>query len=371
MAKKFSMSDLLNGQSIGTGAATNGQPFIIRQIPLEQIRRSEKNKYGIRDIEELATAIEAVGLMHNIVVRETGEPEVFELISGERRYRAFQLLRDGGNEEYATIPCKVEVQDDDELSELSLLFANSTAREHNDFEKTYQAMRIKELLQSLKVKGHKFKGRLRDIVADMLDVSGSQVSRMEKIHGNLIPGFMEEFKEEEIGISTAYDLSLLPKDEQVQVLEVYKETGVDAIKEATAKFYPPLKLAAKQPVEQAAPAAQEAAPMVSMTKEETAPPSPMEAQPMDQAPAVEDAPPQSPVAHEQPAVDPAQANEAQRNVLLDFGKEAVREFCKTDDYDQQVRIAERIEAYTNVAVAFGIHDYEEEIHSIPEYINNP
>jgi len=40
-----------------------------------------------------------------------------------------------------------------------------------------------------------------------------------------------------------------------------------------------------------------------------------------------------------------------------------------DDHEQQVRIAERIEAYTNVAVAFGIHGYEEKIHSIPEYMS--
>jgi ParB family chromosome partitioning protein len=342
MAKKFSMSDLLNGQSIGTGAASNGQPFIVQQIPLEQIQPSDKNKYGIRDIEELAMAIEAVGLMHNIVVRETGDPDTYELISGERRYRAFQLLREGGNEEYATIPCKVEVQEDDELSELGLLFANSTAREHNDFEKTYQAMRIKEILQSLKAKGHKFKGRLRDIVADMLDVSGSQVSRMEKIHGNLIPGFMEEFKEEGIGISTAYDLSLLPKDEQAQVLEEYKETGAEAIQQATAKLYP-AKQTAKPPVDPAAPVT------------EKSPPAPIATQP------------QPPVEYEQPTADMIQANDAQRSVLLDFGKEAVREFCLTDNHEQQVRIAERIEAYMNVAVAFGLHDFEEEIHTIPEY----
>ena len=343
MAKKFNMGDLLNGQSLGTGASAGGQPFIVRQIPLEQIRPTDKNKYGIRDIEELAMAIEAVGLMHNIVVRETGEPEVYELISGERRFRAFEMLREGGNKEYATIPCKVEVQGDDELSELSLLFANSTAREHNDFEKTYQAMRIKELLQSLKAKGHKFKGRLRDIVADMLDVSGSQVSRMEKIHGNLIPGFMEEFKEEEIGISSAYDLSLLPKDEQVQVLEEYKETGAEAIRQATAKLYPSRQTAIP-PVEQAAP-----------TVARKLPPTPIAPQP------------EPPVENEQPSADMIQANDAQRKVLLDFGKEAVRDFCMTDDHEQHARIAERIEAYMNVAAVFGIDDYEKEIHSIPEY----
>jgi len=119
-------------------------------------------------------------------------------------------------------------------------------------------MRIREVLQSLKAKGHKFNGRLRDIVAEMLDVSASQVSRMEKIHGNLIPGFMKEFKDEEIGISTAYDLSLLPKYEQAQALEGYKESGPEAIKEATAKLYPALKLAEKQPVAQGAPTATEA-----------------------------------------------------------------------------------------------------------------
>jgi ParB-like chromosome segregation protein Spo0J len=314
--------------------------------------------------------------MHNIVVRETDEPEVYELISGERRFEAYKLLRERGGEEYATIPCKVKGQEDDDLSELSLLFANATAREHTDFEKTYQAMRIKEVLQSLKEKGQKFKGRLRDIVADMLDVSGSQVSRMEKIHGNLIPGFMKEFKDEEIGISTAYDLSLLPKGEQAQALEGYKETGVGAIREATAKLYP--APAVKQPVKQAAPTVNgEAPPAVkdeaSPTSRAVAPHTPIgQAAPIEK----EQEPPQAPVtpaAQERNTVmlRPTQANDAQREVLITFGKDAVRDFCKADDdnREQQIRIAERIEAYTDIATAFGIRDYAEEIHSIPEYVN--
>ena len=76
------------------------------------------------------------------------------------------MLREGGNAEYAPIPCKVEAQDDDERSKRSLLFANSTAREQNDFEKTYQATRIKELLQSLKAKGHKLLDLGREAIRD-------------------------------------------------------------------------------------------------------------------------------------------------------------------------------------------------------------
>jgi len=179
---------------------------------------------------------------------------------------------------------------------------------------------------------------------------------------------MKEFKDEEIGISTAYDLSLLPKDEQAQALEGYKEAGAETIKEATAKLYPAFRLAGSQPVAQAAPAADEAVstPIAALSQ------PPVRQAPTvvkDTTPVPKAISPQPPVINERPPVDPAQANEAQREILLDLGKDAVREYCMTDDHEQQVRFARRIEAFTDVAVAFGIRDYEDIIHSIPEYIN--
>jgi len=354
MPRKFSVGDLLNKQfekpearpdgeqSIHTQVSTDGSRFVVREIPLAQIRRSDKNLYGIRDVEELATSIEAVGLMHNIVVRETDEPNVYELISGERRYRAFEMLSERGNDEYTTIPCKIIVEEDDEFSELSMLYANSMARELNDFEKMYQAVRTREILQGLKQKGYKFKGRLRDVIAEMFDVSSAQVSRMQRIHDDLIPGFMDEFKKEEIGIRAAYDLAVLPKDEQVQVLAEYKEAGTEAIRKATQKTL-------SQKEESTWPDGQ----AVPTVKEET-----------PQAPRAEQDNP--PVGNEKRAAEPTRANKAQRNVLIGFGRGAVRELFMTSESEELARIKGAIKAMTDIASAFGIRDYDAKIHSISE-----
>lgn len=230
---KFSMSDLLNSQS----KSENERPaFEIRHIPIEKIKPSKDNIYGMRGIEELAANIEMLGLLHNLDVKEADEAGFYEIISGERRFQACKLLYESGNKEFATIPCKVEsITENKAISELKLLYANAAARELTDYEKTYQAGRIKEILQTLKKDGYKFKGRMRDIVADMLDVSPAQMGRMESINKNLSPEFKEEFKAGNIGITTAYELSGQSEAEQAATLEAYKEGGAAEIAKAVKK----------------------------------------------------------------------------------------------------------------------------------------
>ena len=243
MGSKFSMTDLLNSQSKPTQEKAGGG-FEIKNIPIEKIVPSESNKYGIRDIEELAENIEAIGLLHNLVVKQPDAEGFYEIVSGERRYRACRLLYEGGNEKYATVPCKVEESEDAAFSELKLIYANATSRELTDYEKTHQAARIKELLLELKTKGFKFKGRMREIVADMLKVSPAQMGRMESIKEHLAPEFKEEFKEGSIGITTAYELSTLPEQAQAAALEKYKETGAAAVKDVKKKSEPKAPTAA-------------------------------------------------------------------------------------------------------------------------------
>lgn len=216
---KFSISDLLGEQS----KSNIEEGFKIKNIPLDDIVPSPKNNYGIRDIEELANNIELVGLMHNIVVKKLDDK--YEIISGERRYRAYSKLREEDPDKYSTIPCKVE---EESLSELKLLFANSQARELTDYEKTYQASRIKELLLELKEQGYKFPGRMREQIADLLKVSPAQVGRMESINKNLSEPLKEKFKKDEINITTAYESSRLDEEKQEEVLKKVEEGPVTA-----------------------------------------------------------------------------------------------------------------------------------------------
>lgn len=237
------MADLLNSQS---KKMEERPAFEIRHIPIDKLKPSKKNQYGIRGIEELAANIEMLGLLHNLDVKEADEAGYYEIISGERRYQACKLLYESGNQEFKTLPCKAEALTENKaISELKLLYANAAARELTDYEKTYQAGRIKEILQALKKDGYKFQGRMREIVADMLDVSPAQMGRMESINKNLSPEFKEEFKAGNIGITTAYELSGQSEAEQAATLEAYKAEGAEALKKPKPpKVTPP---AAAQP----------------------------------------------------------------------------------------------------------------------------
>lgn len=229
---KFNLNDLLNSQS---KSEPKKQSFMIQEIPLDKIIPSDKNHYGIREIEELAASIELTGLSHNLVVRDN-ENGTYELISGERRFNALKMLM------WITAPCKVEKQRNDVLAELQLILSNSTSRELTDYEKTYQAGRLKELLLELRKSGHEIPGKLRDRVAEIMKVSSTQVAIMESINKNLAPEFKEEFKAGSIGISAAYEIASLPQEKQKETFEEYKEKGVEAVKYVKRVKQEPIKI---------------------------------------------------------------------------------------------------------------------------------
>lgn len=228
MAKGFRLSELMNAQSM----PEKQQRFETKDIPIGLLRPSAKNAYGIRDIEELAASIESMGLMHDLLVKPMDAEGRYEIISGERRYRACRMLHEADATKFATVPCKVAEAESDALDELRLIYANATARELTDYEKTYQAGRIKELFKQLRAEGYSFPGRMRDIVAEMLRVSPTQMARMESINERLDEGFKQEFASGSIGISTAYDASTLPKAKQAEALDAHRAGKPDAVKRA-------------------------------------------------------------------------------------------------------------------------------------------
>ena len=221
MAKKFSIKDIMSEES-RSGSVTH---FEILNIPIEKIEPSKVNQYGVRDIEELAASIEEMGLLHNLVVKAANDEGLYEIISGERRYKACKLLLENGNEQFKYLPCKVEKTASDAMTEFKLIHANATARILTDWEKIYQAGRINEILYKLKEEGYEFTGRMRTLVAEILDVSDAQAGRMIKIDKDLTEKMKEEIKAGNIGITTAYEISTLTENEQTEALEELRETG--------------------------------------------------------------------------------------------------------------------------------------------------
>lgn len=235
MSKKFNMLELLNNSS-GEEKVNKIEKlteFRTIQININDLIPSEDNFYSTKDISDLKSSIEMFGVQQNLVVKKLGN-EKYEIIAGHRRYKALRTLVEEGKKEFQYVPCKVDGNEDSIRDKLLLIITNSTTRELTDYEKTIQAEKLKELLIEYK-KEEKLPGRVREIIADILNTSSSQVARMEGISNNLIPEFKEEFKEEKVNVSTAHELSTLPEDEQQVVFEEYKDKGEISLKEVKEK----------------------------------------------------------------------------------------------------------------------------------------
>lgn len=99
------------------------------ELPLDSIKpnpRQPREVFDQEKLDELAVSIEEVGLLQPVVVRQTG-PESFELIMGERRWRA---SREAG---LTLIPAIVRATDDDKLL-LDALLENLHRAELNALE---------------------------------------------------------------------------------------------------------------------------------------------------------------------------------------------------------------------------------------------
>ena len=88
-----SMSDIPVRQGMAPVAAGEAVDGSLRSVPVERIRRGRHQPRRIVDesaLEELAHSVRARGIVQPIVVRPAGN-DGFEIVAGERRWRAAQM----------------------------------------------------------------------------------------------------------------------------------------------------------------------------------------------------------------------------------------------------------------------------------------
>ncbi len=99
-------------------------------IPLTKIRpASNQPRKHMGDIENLAKSLQDKGVLEPIIVFKTEDGQ-FEIISGERRYRAAQIAK------LDSIPCIVKTTTDKEQMEIALI-ENLQRQDLNPFEEAY------------------------------------------------------------------------------------------------------------------------------------------------------------------------------------------------------------------------------------------
>ena len=246
--KGFDLNSLLNTKSKGAAVQEEGpaqvteNAFNVVMLDVEDLMPSKDNFYSTENIDELAAAIELSGCIEqNLVVKPEAHGK-YEVIAGHRRRLAALKLVEEGKEEYRKVPCRIKKESDEIRDRLSLIFTNATARQLTDWEKVKQAEELKEVLTEYKKalqEENKDKpkeereriGRIREIVAQMLNTSTTQIGRMEAISNNLSQEFKGELEKGNINISTAHELSRLDEEGQKKAYEQYEEKGELHIKD--------------------------------------------------------------------------------------------------------------------------------------------
>ena len=206
MARKFDLSALM-------GDVSNLDTLEVVQIPLDIIDPNSGNFYAVDDVTDLKESIELIGLKQPLVVLAQGAR--YRLIAGHRRYKALTEL----GRKHA--PCVVQRDLTETQEQLALILTNATARELSYYEKTEQAKQLKELFIKRREEGAELPGRIRDMVADAMRESATNIARMEAIDKHLCAEWKQALKAGNLNSSTAYALSKLPSDTQKALKDAY------------------------------------------------------------------------------------------------------------------------------------------------------
>lgn len=209
----------LKGLAEKVNAVEAKNNFKLMEIDINMLIPSEKNFFGIREIEELAESIKESGLMHNLVVRRTVRG--YEILSGERRYHALKSLN------YDKIPCQVRTIEDLD-AEIVLIKANIEHRELNHTEKMKSINRLKEIYDSKRSAGEEVpKGKTRDLIGKEIGMSGVQVGRYMKVSSKLAEPLKEELDKGSITLTQAETISGLKEHEQLDIHDRIKGNEIN------------------------------------------------------------------------------------------------------------------------------------------------
>ena len=195
----------------------------IRNIPLKNIHPNpgQPRKYFDPDaMDALTDSIERYGVLSPITVRECGENE-YELISGERRYRAHMLLGEKYGERWYMVPARVfnigTLSDED--AEFMLHAENVGQRNMTADERARGIAAVSDRIIARRRTDPKYQGRpTKEILAEQFGISPRQAVIEVNIGHNLVEEGMQLLGDGRITKAAADAIAKLPDEEQREII---------------------------------------------------------------------------------------------------------------------------------------------------------
>lgn len=183
-------------------------------LPVELVKPSPMNPRKTIDeaaIAELAENIEAQGLIQPITVRPVGiNNNLYEIVCGERRYRAFTKLNESQPDgSFSKIPAIVRIMSDEEAFDAMI----TENLQRQDVDPIEEAFAFGQLIKN---------GKTAEEIAIRFGKSIRFVQDRVKLN-SLIPELMVALKDDKMSISAAMIISKLDEKEQQQFYKTYSQ----------------------------------------------------------------------------------------------------------------------------------------------------
>lgn len=215
----------------------------IEYIDMDKIHANPNNKYSVDGIEDLAQAIYMAGELEQPIILKPYENNEYMLTTGERRWKAIQLLRDQGKWKYDNLvpaivkdPNEVNLPLDEETKEMFSILITNQYREKTDADMFMEIQEWKKIFASLKAAGVEvapfgaggeevtIKGeKTRNLVAQQMNLSPAQVGRFEKLDNQGSDPLVKAVLDNQITLPAAEKAMELEEADQKRLVEGIKE----------------------------------------------------------------------------------------------------------------------------------------------------
>ena len=228
MSRRFQLDSAI----VADIQTVNADSYIdsLKMIDIDLIEPNKNNFYEMSEIEALADDIERQGLMTALVVSEQNGGK-YELISGHRRLVALKSLIADGRRRNGKVPCFIKGAKPNTETELDLIMLNATQRKYSDADTMREYEELTRIFKELEAEGKTIKGRIRDRIAEALNVSPAQVGKLDNIKHNAIPDVEQAVKAGDMSISTANEVAKLAPEKQQEIITEKPKISHKEVKE--------------------------------------------------------------------------------------------------------------------------------------------
>lgn len=213
--RKFNVMDVLGEQLAGVADT-------MMEIPVDDIRDNPRNFYPTPDpqaLRALMDSIRANGLLEPPTVVPAGDG-TYRLISGHSRMAAIKALRETETpDQWATVLCRVLPPMSEGQEQAAVIEANRQRVKSNAL-LADEAEKLTAAYIKRREAGEELPGRIRDHVAEALQVKATKIANLSAIKNGLkVPGLVERWKRDEIPEAAALQIARMDIDEQYRLLD--------------------------------------------------------------------------------------------------------------------------------------------------------